>query len=74
MSEQLKKQILLILNHSEAEDGLFFDNFSHLHEEDEREAITANPVELSSALKELVAEKKVEIVDTQDGPIFRLTR
>ena len=36
---RIKAQILQALAHPEAEEGLYFRNFVHLHEEDEREAV-----------------------------------
>ena len=64
--DAVKTQILVALRHPEAEEGLYFRNFYHLHEEDERPAVLAKEDEILDALKELVMDGKV-ILD-QSGP------
>ena len=71
-TEEVKSQVLQALKHDEAEDGLFFRNFFHLHEVDEREPVRASETQLLEALKELVTEGKVKIDDSGDELVFKL--
>ena len=68
----VKSQILAVLLHPEAEDGLYFSNFIHLHEEDERPAVSADEETLLEALKLLVSEGRVRVEETEKGPVFSL--
>lgn len=68
----VKEQIISILGHPEADEGLYFRNFFHLHEEDERPALMASKAEALSALGELIDEGRIQIDETQDEMIFRL--
>ncbi len=52
--EDARQQILAALKHPEAEEGLYFDNFYHLHEEDERPRVSAPQVEILEAIKVLI--------------------
>ena len=72
--DRLKTQILVVLKHPEAEEGLYFRNFFHLHEEDERPAIEAEEPEILEALHELIQEGKVTMNDGPDEVIFRLAQ
>jgi len=67
----VKVQILAALDHPEAEEGLYFRNFFHLHEEDERPAVEADQVVVLDALKELIAEGRVVMVEEGEEAIFR---
>jgi hypothetical protein len=68
----VKAQIVAALEHPEAEEGLYFRNFFHLHEEDERPAVEADQVSVLDALKELIAEGRVAMEEAEDEAIFRL--
>lgn len=69
---KVKDAIMAALSHSEAEDGLYFRNFTLLHEEDQRPSVKANTKELLEALNQLLGEGKVK-VDFDDLEItFRL--
>lgn len=70
----IKVQILKILNHPEADEGLYFRNFFLLHEEDERPALTADESEILEALNELVSEGKVKLEETDGEVIFQLAQ
>ena len=68
----LKKQILAALRHPEAEEGLYLDNFYHLHEEDERPAVQGTESEIMDTLVQLVEEGKVIMDSSQKSTIFRI--
>ncbi len=68
----VKEQIVAALEHPEAEEGLYFRNFFHLHEEDERPAVMADQVDVLDALKELIAEGRVVMEEAEDEAVFRL--
>ncbi|MBX7144005.1 MAG: hypothetical protein K1X79_06100 [Oligoflexia bacterium] len=70
--EKVKGQILAALSHPEAEEGLYFRNFYHLHEEDERPQVCAEQIAILDALKELIADGKVRLDETGDEAIFFL--
>lgn len=70
--DQVKSQILGVLSHPEAQEGLYFRNFSHLHEEDERPQVAANDEEILDALQELLKEGKVKMDDGPGEAIFYL--
>ena len=70
--KDIKTQILEALQHPEAEEGLYFRNFFHLHEEDERPVVRAEESEILDALNELVGEGRVRIDETQGEAIFQL--
>ena len=70
--EKIKELILLALSHPEAEEGLFLENFYHLHEEDQRQRIDASELSILDALKELIAEGKVETDECGENVVFKL--
>lgn len=72
--DSVKEQVLAALKHPEAEEGLYFRNFRHLHEEDERPAVNADQVDLLDALNELIGEGKVQMDETCDEVVFFLAR
>lgn len=69
----IKTAILQALQHPEAEEGLYFRNFYHLHEEDERNAVVGDEVEILDALHELVQEGKVKMDESGEEVIFQMT-
>ena len=70
---RIKRQILQVLSHPEAMDGLYFRNFAHLHEEDEREPVLARDEHILDALQELIKEGKVRMDDGNGEAIFSLS-
>ena len=69
---KVKEQVLAALRHPEAEEGLYFRNFRHLHEEDERPAVEADQVDLLEALHELIGEGKVHMDESCEEVVFFL--
>ena len=59
--DSIKGQIINALQHPEAEEGLYFHNLFHLHEEDERPAVIAPQEDILEALKELMNEGKIQM-------------
>jgi hypothetical protein len=70
----VRSQILSALSHPEAEEGLYFRNFYHLHEEDERPAVVADQLSILDALKDLIAEGSVKIDESGPEAVFMLGR
>lgn len=68
----VKQQILLALKHPEAEEGLYFRNFSDLHEEDERPAVKAEQVLILDALKQLIDEGQVIADESGKEVVFSI--
>ncbi|NDC37712.1 MAG: hypothetical protein EBZ48_06630 [Proteobacteria bacterium] len=71
----IRDQILKALGHPEAEDGLYFRNFFHLHEEDERQVVSGEQSEILAVLEQLVAEGLVRVTPNtplQEEAIFSL--
>lgn len=68
----VKRQILAALAHPEADEGLYFRNFSNLHEEDERPAVEAGQEDILDALRELIDEGRVAMDDSEEEAIFKL--
>lgn len=73
-SEKTKRQIITALSHPEAEEGLYFNNFQTLHEEDERIVVEASELEILDALRELIAEGKVVTDESGTEVVFLLKR
>ena len=75
--DHIREQILAALRHPEAEEGLYFRNFFHLHEEDERPSVIGEQAAILAALEELVAEGLVSMLPSagsEDERIFSLAR
>ncbi|MBN8549016.1 MAG: hypothetical protein J0M12_06855 [Deltaproteobacteria bacterium] len=70
----VKSQILEALRHPEAEEGLYFRNFYHLHEEDERPAVQAEEADILDALRELVGAGKVKLDESGPEAVFTLVQ
>lgn len=71
--KSVKSQILSVLQHPEAEEGLFFRNFAHLHEVDERPCVEASDAEILEALRELIQEGQVVMEGNGSDAIFQLS-
>lgn len=72
--ENLKEQIITALNHAEAEDGLFFQNFIIVHESEDRQPVTTNDAGLIYALEDLVKDEKVTMAAMDGKVIFQLKK
>jgi hypothetical protein len=68
----IKSQIMEALSHPEAQEGLYFRNFYHHHEEDERIRVEGEQVEILDALRQLIEEGKVVADDSGKEVIFSL--
>ena len=72
--KDIKDEILSALTHPEAEEGLYFRNFTLLHEEDERPMVHGDQVQILDALHELMDEGKVKMSDSGEEAIFSLSQ
>ncbi len=72
--EEARHQIIAALKHPEAEEGLYFDNFYTLHEEDERPRVSTPQVETLEALRLLISEGLVAVNEDSDPVIFSLIK
>lgn len=70
--QSIRAQILAALHHPEAEEGLYFRNFYHLHEEDEREAVRGSQEEILEALRDLISEGLVRADESGPEVVFAL--
>jgi hypothetical protein len=68
----LENEILEVLQHSEAEDGLFFQNFTIVHESEERQPIQSSDTDLIRALENLIIKKQVTMGAMDGKVIFKL--
>jgi hypothetical protein len=57
----IREQILEALRHPEAEEGLYFRNFFHLHEEDERRPVSGEQSDIMAELNKLIADGLVKV-------------
>ena len=73
-SNEIKEDIVSALSHPEASDGLYFRNFSNLHEEDERPAVRGSQVEILDALKLLLEEGTVTLQEGDVEAVFHLSK
>ena len=72
--EVIKSQIMRALLHPEAEEGLYFQNFTTLQEEDERDAVEGDQVEILDALKLLMEEGRVRSDESGSEIVFHAVR
>jgi hypothetical protein len=72
--ENLKNQIINALNHTEAEDGLFFQNFIIVHESEDRQPVMTNDAGLIYALEDLVKDEKVSMGVMDGKVIFKIKK
>lgn len=70
--QQIETQIIQALSHPEAEEGLYFWNFTNLHEEDERQMVDGNEIEILDALRDLIKKKKIRMDDNGKDVVFFL--
>ncbi len=68
----VRKMILAALSHSEAEEGLYFRNFTSLHHEDQRPKVEAPEELVLDELNALIREGKVKVGYDQLEPVFML--
>ncbi len=71
---KIKKQILLALEHPEAEDGLYLENLNLLYEEENRPQVEGNQLEILDALKELIEEGLVHSSEDSERVVFSLSQ
>ena len=71
---EIKRQIIAALTHPEAQDGLYFRNLYHLHEEDQRDAVEGAQVAILDALRDLIDEGKVLMDESGEEVIFFLVQ
>lgn len=74
LRDQVKDQIMQALSHPEADEGLYFRNLYHLHEEDERPGVIASPEAILKALEELITDGHVQQDITGEEPVFIIVR
>lgn len=72
--ENVKQQILTALKHTESEDGLFFQNFTIVHESEERQPVSTNDAGLIYALEDLVKDDVVNMGAMDGKVIFKLKK
>ncbi len=70
--KKIKKMIVKILEHPEADEGLHLRNFINLHEEDERPGIDASEKDVLTALRELINEGIVIAGNMETETIYEL--
>lgn len=71
--KQIKSEIIQALQHPEAEEGLYLDNFYHLHEEDTRPMVNATESQIVGALEQLISEGAVHIDSSSGKVVFKIT-
>jgi hypothetical protein len=71
--ERIKKEIIAALSHPEAQDGLYFRNFIALHEEDERQAVQGDEIDVLDALRELIEQGEVVMDESGSEAVFQLS-
>ena len=70
--DDVKNQIVHALRHPEADEGLFFRNFKHLHEVDQRPAVAASQPVIARALQQLIKEGRVGLTTEGADVVFVL--
>lgn len=73
-NNEIRSKVIAALQHPEAEEGLYLDNFHHLHEEDERVRVNATELQILDTLKELIAEGKVTADESGEAVVFMLKK
>lgn len=71
--QMVKSEVIQALGHIEAEDGLYLQNFLHVHDEDCRPLVNASQQEVLDALTQLIAEGAVRLTQLEEQVIFQLT-
>ena len=69
---EVKTQIVSALSHPEADEGLFFRNFNHLHEVDQRPVVSASQPVIARALQQLICEGRVGLTSEGADVVFVL--
>jgi len=72
--EPIKQDILIALQHEEAEEGLYLNNLQVVHEEEERPPVRGSQQQILEALKELISEGKISTDESGEEVIFLLKR
>ena len=72
--DTIKMQIVAALSHTEAEDGLYFNNLIIVHEEEERPIVAGEDKDIKDALDGMVKEGSVVVDGSGDTAVYRLGR
>ncbi len=72
--EQIRTQVIEALAHPEAEEGLYFENLTTIHEDEDRIGVVGNQEEILDVLRELIDEGRVNTDDSGERVIFYLVR
>ena len=71
--ETIREQILAALKHSEAEDGLYFNNLIVVHEEEERPIVEGAEADVQNVLDAMVEAGELSVVGEGSQKIYSLT-
>ena len=71
--ETIREQILAALKHSEAEDGLYFNNLIVVHEEEERPIVEGAEADVQRVLDAMVEAGELSVVGEGSQKIYSLT-
>ena len=71
--ETIREQILAALKHSEAEDGLYFNNLIVVHEEEERPIVEGAEADVQKVLDAMVEAGELSVVGEGSQKIYSLT-
>ena len=70
--ETIREQILAALKHSEAEDGLYFNNLIVVHEEEERPIVEGTEMDVQRVLDTMVEEGELSVVGEGSQRIYSI--
>jgi hypothetical protein len=70
--ETIREQILAALKHSEAEDGLYFNNLIVVHEEEERPIVEGAEADVQKVLDAMVEAGELSVVGEGSQKIYSL--
>lgn len=70
--ETIREQILAALKHSEAEDGLYFNNLIVVHEEEERPIVEGAEADVQRVLDAMVEAGELSVVGEGSQKIYSL--
>ena len=71
--ETIREQILAALKHSEAEDGLYFNNLIVVHEEEERPIVEGAEADVQRVLDAMVEAGELSVVGEGSQKIYSIT-
>jgi hypothetical protein len=70
--DSIRDQIVAALSHSEAEDGLYFNNLIVVHEEEERPIVEGDEAQILKVLEEMISDGTVRSTGEGTQRIFEL--